>query len=315
MSRDTYQDAVIDTGRLTLYAVASPGGDNFIAVGTDGSLLRSDNAGRTWRAARLQTSATLTAITMRGRSGYIVGERGRAFATDDGGDTWQRVRLGTDRDLEAVCLASDGTYYIAGQGGRLFRTVDGGATWSQLPPPCAKTLTGLAFQDGQYGYAVGTDGIVLETIDGGMTWRRLDFPVHRTLSTIHFTSARVGYVCGIEGTLSKTTTAGGPHIGPLPRWLLLDLDLPNHLRDMAFFDDDNGFVVGNGEPYTSSAPGLLLRTNDGAATWEHVAVPATDALLSICFSGPDIGCIVGASGNILYTLDGGVTWERAVAAC
>lgn len=297
---------------IDIYGLASPRAGVFVAVGTEGSLLRSEDGGRSWRAMRLRTRATLSAIAFRGNDGCIVGEAGILFATGDGGIRWRRVHLGTEWDLDAVCLVSDAVQYVAGEGGRLFKTIDGGQTWAAPRSPTAQRLTAMAFRDQHLGYAVGTSGIILETLDGGETWRRLGFDMAPTFWAIQFTSDRVGYVCGNDGTVAKTTTGGGPHMGSLPRWVPLDLGLSNHLRALYFLDDDRGFVVGNGRSNDPDSPGTVLRTGDGGASWGHVVLGVPVPLLAICFSTPLAGCIAGGSGTVMHTSDGGVTWGRGV---
>ena len=169
-----------------IYALAAVDKDTFIAVGTDGAVLRTANGGRTWQLGRLRTHATLTAVAFRGAVGYIVGQEGALFATRDSGVTWLRVRLGTRWDLDAVFLASEAVHYVAGEEGRTAKSVDGGGRWLAAPPAAAQRLTALAFQSDRLGYAVGTGGIILETCDGGDTWRRLAFETGHTLTDIQF---------------------------------------------------------------------------------------------------------------------------------
>jgi len=310
MPRPLQDDELATT--MDIYGLASPRAGVFVGVGTEGSLWRSEDGGRSWRVGRLRTRATLSAVAFRGLDGYIVGEAGILFATRDGGISWRRVRLGTDWDLDAVCLAGDAVQYVAGEGGRLFKTIDEGRTWAALPAPAVKRLTAMAFRDQRLGYAVGTGGVILETLDGGATWRRLGFDKSPTFSAIQFTSDQVGYICGDDGTVAKTTTGGGPHTGPLPRWTPLDLGLSDQLRALSFLDDDHGFVIGNGLPYAPDRPGIVIETRDGGASWVRVVVGVPVPLLAICFSTPRIGCIAGGSGTVVHTSDGGVTWKPGV---
>jgi len=158
MPRPLQDDELATT--MDIYGLASPRAGVFVGVGTEGSLWRSEDGGRSWRVGRLRTRATLSAVAFRGLDGYIVGEAGILFATRDGGISWRRVRLGTDWDLDAVCLAGDAVQYVAGEGGRLFKTIDEGRTWAALPAPAVKRLTAMAFRDQRLGYAVGTGGVI-----------------------------------------------------------------------------------------------------------------------------------------------------------
>lgn len=300
--------------RPDIYGLTSVDTRLFFAVGTAGTVLKSGDSGHSWTRVHLRTTIDLWDIAFRGHRGYIVGAQGRVFATSDGGNTWGRVPLPPNWDCNAVCLASDEVHYIAGEGGRIYKTVDSGCTWVPLRPAAAKRVLALAFQDAQLGYAVGVDGLILETIDGGSTWRRLAFEPLHTLGAISFPSTRIGYMCGSYGTVGKTATAGGPHVGPLPRWVAVNSGVANHLRDLTFFNDHHGIIVGNGDSFVDCSPGIALETKDGGVNWHMLDIPTEDALLSIHFANRNVGCVAGGSGNLCCTDDGGATWERADVA-
>ncbi len=59
--------------------------------------------------------------------------------------------------------------------------------------------------------------------------------------------------------------------------------------------------------------GLLLRSDDGGATWSRQPLGVTDPLLDVAFSAtsPSVGVIVGGNGLVLRTSDGGGHWTAA----
>ncbi len=71
------------------------------------------------------------------------------------------------------------------------------------------------------------------------------------------------------------------------------------LRDIQFFDADNGWIVGNVGP---------LHTTDGGATWTALSGFSAYELNDLQFTDAQNGWAVGSNGTILHTGDGGATW-------
>jgi photosystem II stability/assembly factor-like uncharacterized protein len=63
---------------------------------------------------------------------------------------------------------------------------------------------------------------------------------------------------------------------------------------------NNAWIVGE--------KGVILRTSNGGAAWERVAVDTRGDLVNIAFVNDKNGWIVGLGGVILRSSDGGKTW-------
>lgn len=64
-------------------------GERIVAVGERGIVLLSDDAGKTWRQAKVPVSVSLTAVQFVDPShGWAVGHLGVVLHTEDGGETW-----------------------------------------------------------------------------------------------------------------------------------------------------------------------------------------------------------------------------------
>ena len=76
------------------------------------------------------------------------------------------------------------------------------------------------------------------------------------------------------------------------------------LTGVAFADDKTGLAVGH--------DAVILRTRDGAATWErvHFDPELQTPLLDVWMADASNGFAVGAYGLFLETSDGGTTWTR-----
>ncbi len=71
-------------------------------------------------------------------------------------------------------------------------------------------------------------------------------------------------------------------------------------NDVIFYNNTNGWIVG--------ANGRILRTIDGASSFQIMTSGTTNKVNSIYFSSPSIGFAVGANGTVLRTTNAGTNW-------
>jgi photosystem II stability/assembly factor-like uncharacterized protein len=88
-------------------------------------------------------------------------------------------------------------------------------------------------------------------------------------------------------------------------WQVVPLSIDSTLSDVAFVDQNHGWLVGT--------KATLLETTDGGENWEPRSLELDDGssytFSSVSFSGPD-GWIVGQPNILLHTTDGGKSWSR-----
>jgi len=77
--------------------------------------------------------------------------------------------------------------------------------------------------------------------------------------------------------------------------------LKEWLYDAAFADAQRGYLVG--------AHGIILRTDDGGATWKDLESGFTSNLFAVAVNGRDDVVITGEQGRIVSSKDGGATWQ------
>jgi photosystem II stability/assembly factor-like uncharacterized protein len=111
-----------------------------LVAGLGGVILRSADAGRTWRYAETRGREALFAVVMSGARGLAVGERGAALYSEDGGRSWLPTdasrfppTVGFLRDLRFA--SSDVRLgFTVGREGAILRSRDGGDSWTQVLP-------------------------------------------------------------------------------------------------------------------------------------------------------------------------------------
>lgn len=104
-------------------------GETGFAVGYEGTILKTTDAGNTWDKIRngnnlLQSTLHFNRVTFRDESnGYIIGEKGCFLKTSDGGEHWNTIKNAPDVDWNGIFLMKEGGY-LCGAGGKMYRFLE-----------------------------------------------------------------------------------------------------------------------------------------------------------------------------------------------
>ena len=178
---------------------------------TGDGVFRSDDAGKTWRAAGLADTHTISAIVVDPGNPDVVyassmghvfkpnAERG-VFKSTDGGKTWSKILYADDK-TGAIDLVMDPQHpevlYAAlwqaertpwalddgGPGSGLYKSTDGGAHWTEIShnpgfPRALLGRIGVSVAAGRpnvvYSIVQAKGGGVFRSDDGGAKWTRVD---------------------------------------------------------------------------------------------------------------------------------------------
>jgi photosystem II stability/assembly factor-like uncharacterized protein len=110
-----------------LHAVSASDAKTLWAVGTGGTVLRSDDGGAQWKQVQKNRVDWLTDIGfVDAQRGWAVGTGGVIMATADGGKTWAYQASGSKVALNRLHLVDSKTFWISGTTGVLLATATGG---------------------------------------------------------------------------------------------------------------------------------------------------------------------------------------------
>jgi photosystem II stability/assembly factor-like uncharacterized protein len=274
-------------------------------AGSNGTLLNTNDGGRTWTRFRPPTQDNLRDVYFaNAQSGWLLCERDlfklrtndepRTYLlrSDDGGLSWVRVTLpGFDVSARLVrALFSDEDHgWAFGESGALFATRDGGANWARQILPTKHLVLGGTFADDTHGWLVGAGATALQTADGGVTWHS---GIVRDGAGVRFTATsfvgkRLGWAVGTGGRIFATTDAGRT-------WTEQRSGVSVNLIDVKFVDAAEGWAAG--------AQGILLHTTDGGGHWTVSSAGTSHALERLFFVDHTHGWAVGFGGTIInYT--------------
>lgn len=193
---------------LNALALAPP--NAVIAVGDNGTIMRSTDQGRQWSAvsAGATDRALQHVISAPGGTVVAVGEGGTIVRSRDGGATWTAIRnTGTDKTLRRILALSPAVLVAVGDEATIVRSADGGDSWSPVYGSDSVTLWDVASADGQRLVAVGNAGVIVRSSDGGQSWT----PVARlggALRDVHVT--RSGALVAVGAGVARADNMAAP---------------------------------------------------------------------------------------------------------
>lgn len=304
-------------------------GDPIIETTFGSGVLRSDDAGVTWRhvsSGELVDRGSIRQVVIDpadpehllilqvqhiGSSGGP--GAGGLFESRDGGRTWKSLMFGVFNSLVRI----DATTLIAGLSGRIFRSTDGGAHWSPVISGLGNVFIARAPSDPSllYGTATGDSAVqVLVSHDGGATWQT------STAHGIEADNSPFNYFA-VSPSDSRTlyrgmrdlwrSTDGGAN------WTNLTKNWTGdsfHTSDATMHTDQHAIAFGSGAIWLANDGGLYV-SRDGA---QHFAFagPLQTSLIQLYgitghpFDGSRI--YAGAQDNGLETNSGGGAWFETI---
>jgi photosystem II stability/assembly factor-like uncharacterized protein len=266
------------------------------AVGLDGVILKTTDAGISWTPQNSGTTNSLGSVYFTDSdTGYVVGFGPTMFKTTNGGSTWISMPVSAP-SLSDVFFTDAYTGYAVGTNGSsatILKTIDGGVTWTtQLTTPVTN-FNSVYFCNDSTGYVVGNGGRIFKTTNGGNNWTQQTSGVTTSLFSVYFTDENNGFI-GDYGRILRTTNGGAT-------WTSLTIFQSYELYGLYFTDNLTGYAVGRS--------GKILKTTNAGVSWSFLNSGTNINLRSVYFTDTNNGYAVGESGIMLKTTDAGITWN------
>ncbi len=297
----------------SLYGLAAESdstGELRYAVGAHGTVLRSSDAGSTWKVVRDSPALSLYACSFFAPDGgYAVGEGNLTmkffrdslgnFSTvvSDPGNpaslAWWDVYAAPPSGRIVLLIGDLGLIYQSTNSGATFSYVNSGTTMN-LKNSCVRNLNSI--------YLVGDSGTILKG-DIAHRWSRQTPPITRRTSNYYGISFpqgidtyATGFIVGEKGMILRTTDDG-------TIWNVVVNTPSVTLRGVFFPGNTPGFPGGAGWAVGDS--GIVLRTDDAGLHWVRQPSGTSSNLNRVLFTDSLHGLIVGDNGTILETSTGG----------
>lgn len=195
---------------------------------------------------------------------------------------------------DTTCIIAGGERFLKAE---VLRSTDGGYTWVSNTnfPETGK---------GQYGFGIapsgkiwlsGFDGTILSSTDNGASWtekRVGNWKFHVGISFVN--NNRVVLVN------TGAQKEGQVVIVDSNQQVLKTTDFAFGLNDVQMVNGQTGYISGYG---------TILKTTDGAETWEYLDVKNDNFTALDCKSENEVWAC-GYNGTIVHTTDGGKSWDK-----
>ena len=241
-------------------------------------------------------------IDVDGDKGYAVGNAGLLLVSDDAGATWAETERMTDQALLCVKSKGDRTL-IAGQKGTIMSKTGDGA-WETLETPFETRIMKLDFNSSGLVVAVGEFGMIHRSKDGGNTWDDIvldwgqynDEGYEPHLYDVVVKDDNTVVTVGEFGLILWSDDGG-------------DNFVARHKGDESVFAIHLD-AEGTGTGFAVGQDNLVLRSQDGGATWQKIAIDGEDANLLGVWSGQNEVVITGIR-SLLRSSDDGQNWSQS----
>jgi len=320
---------------------------NITVVGDGGAIIRSTNAGNSWRVIRnvdIGGTTLYNAFFYNSDRGWAVGTYGVISSTTNGGTVWSRQASGTSYFLDGVDFPGPQKGWACSDGGEILMTSNAGSTWTPQTSNTTYPLFSIDFVDTLYGVAVGGyygppeppkgegHGSMGAWEQGRQGETALQNAKCKMQSANWMTNEMLNQVQHDERYRSWNDTlrpwGTGPDFRKYP-WKPWETALTTPYRTIT--RTTNGGALWIAQNSTGQVPlygvsfvtpregwacgdpqggmGVILHTTDSGATWTGQSSNMSQGLYWIQFRDSQNGWCVGGSGTTLWTTDGGNSWN------
>lgn len=297
-----------------LYDIEPISGQNIVAIGNHGTIMRSSDLGTTWNTIDINyTKPLLDVHFINPNLGIIVGDSIILKSTDQG-KTWVSKSFSGKNnfwDIEKVQMVNSTIGYAKLMfGNKILKTINGGESWTlqSLPIASGASFHCLYFFNADTGILVGGNYFIYKTKNAGLTWDSVAVSSNGYTDLV-FKNSTDAFLIGASTGLLKTTNAGDS-------WTNFSSPMDGIWMEKLSFPSSNvGYACGwDGLP----SSGKFFKSVDGGETWNEMGLGLDSTTFagrihfSINFLNEDNGFIVGNWGEILKTTNAGLNWSAYI---
>jgi photosystem II stability/assembly factor-like uncharacterized protein len=276
-----------------------------IAVGYNGTILKTTNAGGSW-IPKITSGPDWNALSFANATqGVAVGNNGGFGMTTNGGETWVTSTQGGG-NLLSVAYVNSATILFGSDSGSIFRTTNGGVSWSRafldngpikdifFTPTIAPTYS-------LYGITPIT---AYKSTDTGSSWTPQSLPFilwvwGASATRGCFTAGgSTAFIVGYDGQLAEIPVILRRRQSDTS-WQRYAFPPSSPVRPLFDVSTPTSEVA-----YACGYPGVIFKTTDGGDSWQLSNNSPLRRLNGIHFFNAQRGLVVGDSGTILFTSNG-----------
>jgi photosystem II stability/assembly factor-like uncharacterized protein len=150
---------------------------NLWAVGENGSFLKSADDGVSWSAQNIASSSMLSVFFTDSLTGYVCGAQGLILKSSNGGENWVSLSSGTSNTLKEIKFINSATGFACGLNSTALKTTDAGWSWTQIATGVSGDINSIDIFDNLIVAGV-TDARILKSTDLGQSWSLTQFKIY-----------------------------------------------------------------------------------------------------------------------------------------
>jgi len=297
---------------VTLSDVVMLNATTAIAVGRDGSILRTTNTGATWIdvAAPLSFIQPWTAVSFYDTSnGIVVGDHGVVLTTSNGGKNWIWRQVPAGRKCYSALHVGPGSVYVGADSGWVYNTSDTGRTWnaekiSTWPIRSLFRYRGPTIL-GVSKYALTPYSLCTQYVVPPPSWGESILTSFQGLGSEAYAAefcdgGGAGFIVGVQGDLRAAPAIVRKSMSDTG-WRQVSTGI---FRDGTFLSVSapSANVI-----YVCGSNGMIFKSSNAGDTWIDQTLQTRRNVNAIFFYDENHGFAVGDSGLILSTSNGGLT--------
>ncbi|MCX6143082.1 MAG: YCF48-related protein [Ignavibacteriales bacterium] len=283
-----------------------------IAVGRDGSILRTTNSGATWIdvAAPLSYIQPWSGLSFYDTTnGIVVGDQGVVLTTTNGGRGWIWHQVPAGRKCLSALHVGPGAVYVGTDSGWVYHTSDTARTWSGEQISTWPIRSVFKYRGptliGVSKYALTPYSLCTQYVVPPPSWGESILSGFQGLGSEAFDAefcngGGSGFIVGVQGDLRAAPTILRKSMTDTG-WRFVPTGI---MRD--------GSLLGVSAPsatviYVCGSNGMIFKSSNGGDTWIDQTLQTRRNINAIFFFDETHGFAVGDSGLVLHTTNGGLT--------
>ncbi len=251
-NEQTNWDAFVFNPDINLNSILVLDNLNSYIVGSNGTIVKSSDAGINWTEIKANIPNDFYFITANNGKYFVVGDNGILLVNNFNLKEWNKISTGTSETLFNITFLDHNTGFICGKNGIILKTLDGGLTWQKVFSATNETLFKIAFADEKNIFAIGWGGTLLKSTDQGNYWEKVSSGSSAYFKDIVFVNQFLGFISGGDGVLLRTENGGNS-------WNKINLNTTSGLFKVFFENNEDGIILTN--------RGELFSSNDAGKTW------------------------------------------------
>lgn len=260
------------------------------AVGLWGAVIKTTNAGQSWKTIPTPTGEILLKVhSYNGQVVMVVGHNGTILRSSDGGKSFSLLTGITTQELWGIKMLNDTLGWICGRNNTLLKTTDAGLSWQAVVTGYNYHYWQFDFLTEDYFMIACSQGRVLKTTNGGQSFTEYQAGSTQDLYTIDIIDSLHIAAAGNYGKNVYSSDGGN-------NWIENGTLTSSSVNWVQFIDIDTGFA-------TVESSWSLYKTINRGLSWSLAGFYRTGEW-QFELLDENIGYGVGAGLKITKTEDG-----------